>query len=307
MQHRVVVIGAGIMGARICKHILRSGHPVALIDPSKEALENAEKTIGNPREALTTHTKIDALPDLWRAAMMVIEVVPEVLSLKHQVIADSEAFFDDSTLIASNTSGLPTAELTKNMRCPERFVITHFFNPADLIPAVELVPGPKTSEAVVAKTAAFLQSTGKKVARLRADVPGFIANRLQHALMRECFHLMATGVADAEAIDLVTRYALGVRLAMIGPLLQRDLNGLDTHLNIARYLYADLDARDTPPETLARMVAAGDIGRKSGQGFYTWDAEQQTKMEQIERLLPELIALAAQVDANEGELRCQNG
>jgi len=105
----------------------------------------------------------------------------------------------------------------------------------------------------------------------------------------------------AEAIDLVTRYALGVRLAMIGPLLQRDLNGLDTHLNIARYLYADLDARDTPPETLARMVAAGDIGRKSGQGFYTWDAEQQTKMEQIERLLPELIALAAQVDANEGE------
>ena len=266
MQHRVVVIGAGIMGARICKHILRSGYPVALIDPSEEAIENAEKTIGNPRETLTTHTKIDALPNLWRAAMMVIEVVPEVLSLKHQVIADSEAFFGDSTVIASNTSGLPTAELTKNMRCPERFVITHFFNPADLIPAVELVPGPKTSQVVVAKTAAFLEGTGKKVARLRADVPGFIANRLMFPYMVASMEMLLRGT-PMQVIDATMRdYGFAM-----GPFRMGDLAGNDIGWAIRKR--RSVERADMKySRTADKLCELGRFGQKTGAGWYDYQA-----------------------------------
>ncbi|MBB96413.1 MAG: 3-hydroxybutyryl-CoA dehydrogenase [Rhodobacteraceae bacterium] len=299
-MERLVVVGAGIMGSRICRHFLRRGHPVALVDPSAEALEKAMAFLEpEPRQPIFAGA-VDALGQPWRGAFMVIEAVPEVLELKLRVIADIEAFFSDSTIIASNTSGLPTASLTQAMTRPERFVITHFFNPADLIPAVEIVPGPDTPPATVTRVADFLNASGKKAAPLKADVPGFIANRLQHALMRECFALMESGVADAETIDLVTRYSLGVRLALIGPFLQRDLNGLDTHLNIARYLYADLESRQDPPDALADKVAAGDMGRKSGRGFYDWDSAMDRQMAEVERLLPQVIALSAQVDDKDG-------
>ena len=306
-MERLVVVGAGIMGSRICRHFLRRGHPVALVDPSAEALEKAMAFLdGAPRQPVFAGA-VDVLGPAWRDAFMAIEAVPEILDLKRRVIADLEEFFRDSTLIASNTSGLRTAELTAGMVRPERFVITHFFNPADMIPAVEVVPGPATPEEVVARVAAFLDASGKKAAPLRADVPGFIANRLQHALMRECFALVESGVADAETVDLVTRYSLGVRLALIGPFLQRDLNGLDTHLNIARYLYADLDARQEPPALLERKVAAGALGRKAGHGFHRWDGPQRDRMTRIEELLPQVIALSAQVDEEEEETTCRNG
>ncbi|QEW18961.1 putative 3-hydroxybutyryl-CoA dehydrogenase [Marinibacterium anthonyi] len=293
---RIVVVGAGIMGTRICRHFLSAGYQVALVDPTAEALEKAGEFLSGGAVAPVLAGAVADLGDAWRAAEIVIEAVPEILELKHRVIADLEAFFGDSTVIASNTSGLRTAEMTRGMTRPDRFLITHFFNPADLIPAVEVVPGPDTSPDVVTRVAALLNASGKKAACLTADVPGFIANRLQHALMRECFHLVDSGVADPGTIDIVTRYSLGVRMALIGPFLQRDLNGLDTHLNIARYLYADLDARQTPSPVLGAKVAAGETGRKAGQGFYDWDGERQAQMARIEELLPQVVALSAAAD-----------
>jgi 3-hydroxybutyryl-CoA dehydrogenase len=293
---RVAIIGAGIMGVRICRHFARHGIPVFLIDPSAEALKKAQEILKDISPTPQLAQGLQNLPEDWRSTEIVFEVVPENLDLKRRVLADLEAFFDDSTVIASNTSGLRTSELTAGMVHPERFLIAHFFNPADLIPAVEIVPGAETTESALQQVIRLLEDTGKKPARLQADIPGFIANRLQHALLRECFHLMEAGVADAETIDLVTRYSLGVRLALIGPLLQRDLNGLDTHLNIAEYLYPDLSARQTPFETLSDKVTSGDLGRKSGQGFYNWNSEQNARMEHIEALLPEVIALSARTD-----------
>ncbi|WP_460272847.1 3-hydroxyacyl-CoA dehydrogenase NAD-binding domain-containing protein [Celeribacter sp. ULVN23_4] len=293
---RVAIIGAGIMGVRICRHFAQHGIPVSLIDPSSEALQKAQEILKDISPTPLLAQGLQNLPEDWRSAEIVFEVVPESLALKRRVLADIEAFFDVSTVITSNTSGLRTSELTAGMAHPERFLIAHFFNPADVIPAVEIVPGAETTESALQQVIRLLQDTGKKPARLQADIPGFIANRLQHALLRECFYLMEAGVADAETIDLITRYSLGVRLALIGPLLQRDLNGLDTHLNIAGYLYPNLDARQTPSETLSDKVASGDLGRKSGQGFYNWDSEQNARMEHIEALLPEVIALSAQTD-----------
>ncbi|WP_010138125.1 3-hydroxyacyl-CoA dehydrogenase family protein [Oceanicola sp. S124] len=315
-MHRITVIGAGIMGSRICRHFLGAGAAVALVDPSPEAREGARASFGDGDAAPLFVASVQDLGGDWQHCDLVIEAVPEVLSLKHRVMAELEAFFAPETVIASNTSGLRTSELTRGMRHPRRFLIAHFFNPADLIPAVEVVPGPDTAPEVVARVAALLEETGKKPACLAADVPGFIANRLQHALMRECFHLLDSGVADAETIDTVTRYSLGVRLALIGPFLQRDLNGLDTHLNIARYLYEDLDARRTPPEVLADKVASGQTGRKAGQGFYDWTPERRAHMARIEALLPQVVALSSGTDAkgvsdtdtkDEEDTTCRNG
>ncbi|RBP88574.1 3-hydroxyacyl-CoA dehydrogenase [Rhodobacter sp. 140A] len=296
---RLVVIGAGIMGTRICRHFLRAGHRLALLDPSPEALA---KAVGNLRAeglAPVGAARLEALDPIWGAADLVIEAVPEDLGLKRAVIAELDRAFRPETLIASNTSGLRSADLAEGLRHPGRFLIAHFFNPADLVPAVELVPGPATRPETLERVAALLTASGKKPAVLKADVPGFIANRLQHAMLRECFHLLEQGVADAETIDRVTRYSLGVRLALIGPLLQRDLNGLDTHLSIARYLYPALDARQTPPEGLAEKVRAGHLGRKSGRGFYDWDSGRDAQLDAVERLLPEVIALAARADRTE--------
>ena len=293
---RLAVIGAGIMGTRIARHFQTAGWQVALVDPSAEARDAARAVLG---DAACMAAQVGDLGPDWDATRLVIEAVPELLDLKRQVLADLEARFAPQTILASNTSGLASADLTRNLRHPDRFVIAHFFNPADLVPAVELVPGPATRAEVMRDTADLLARSGKMPAVLKADVPGFIANRLQHALMRECFHLIDQGVADAETIDLVTRWSVGVRLALTGPMLQRDLNGLDTHLRIAEYLYPDLDARQTPPDLLARKVAAGELGRKSGRGFYDWDAARHAQAAATERMLPEVIRLARAADSTE--------
>lgn len=292
-MEKVVVIGAGIMGQRIARHFMRAGHPVALVDPDARVRDAAAAVLSDKVRLAATS---EALGPDWRDADCVIEAVPERLDLKRRVFADLEAFFGSETIIASNTSGLRSADLAQEMLHPERFAIAHFFNPADVIPAVEVVPGPQTAAEVVSRLCGILDRSGKKSAPLGADVPGFIANRLQHALMRECFHLLDSGVADAETIDTVTRYSLGVRLALIGPFLQRDSNGLDTHANIASYLYADLASGVDMPAQLADKVAAGQLGRKSGQGFYIWDSAREAAMARTEALLPEVIALALQND-----------
>ncbi|QDY70638.1 3-hydroxyacyl-CoA dehydrogenase NAD-binding domain-containing protein [Qingshengfaniella alkalisoli] len=311
-MERIVVIGAGTMGLRICRHFIRASHPVALVDPSAEALEKAQEFFSGTHHGPSLHSSLQDLPQHWRDAGIIIEAVPENLDLKRRIIADLELYFDESTTIASNTSGLRTAELTAGMIYPDRFVITHFFNPADLIPAVEVVPSDATSTETVERITRILETSGKKVARLAADIPGFIANRLQHAMLRECFHLIDSGVADAETIDIVTQYSLGVRLALIGPLLQRDLNGLDIHLNIARYLYPDLDAHQEPATCLVKKVDNGDLGRKTGRGFYEWDDAQREKIERIEHLLPTLVNMASlsqdgENETNEENSPCQNG
>ena len=166
----------------------------------------------------------------------------------------------------------------------------HFFNPADLIPAVEVIPGCLTSTDCVDQAVDWLRHLGKRPAVLKQSVPGFVVNRIQHALTRECMALLEQGVVDAEALDDIVRYSIGIRLAINGPLRQRDLNGLDTHLNISRYLYRDLENRTTPSPLLEELVTQGRLGRKSGQGFYEWpegsgEISDRQERDLLERLL----------------------
>lgn len=297
-MEKLIVIGAGIMGAALARHFLNAGHPVALIDPADGARAAATEAIDDA-PGFVSSPSVDALGPDWQSCGFVIEAVPERLDLKRAVLGELSRHFGPETAIASNTSGLRAADLARDLSHPERFAIAHFFNPADIVPAVELVPAPQTSHETLDRWQALLEGSGKKVARLGADLPGFVANRLQHAMARECFHLIEAGVIDAEGLDTITRYALGVRLALSGPLMQRDLNGIDTHHAIASYLYPDLAADQTPPKLLDDKLAAGELGRKSGKGFYTWDERQERKAKRMQALLPEIIALARRIDMEE--------
>lgn len=290
---QVAIMGAGVMGQRLAAHFSRAGFAVAVIDPSPESLEKAEIFLKDaaPQAGRALFAAAPAsLPDGWRDCRLAIEAVPEKLAIKHAALAAAEDFFSPQTLIASNTSGLTTAELAAGMRAPQRLAIAHFFNPADVIPVVELIAGPGMEEARLQELAAILARSGKLPAILRQEVPGFVANRIQHAMMRECLHLLETGVADAETIDSILRWSIGARMAFFGPFLQRDLNGLDTHLSIADYLYPQLSATHTPAEPLRSRVAAGETGRKAGRGFYDWDGPREAAVRAAEADLAALIA-----------------
>lgn len=304
MLDAVAIIGAGVMGRRLAHHFLRAGKNVALIDPSPAVLVEAtdflnDQTAGTGH--LTTAASAPDLPAKWRNCPFVIEAAPEKLDLKRSILAGLEASFGQDTLIASNTSGLTTADIGANMRYPERLAIAHFFNPADVIPAVEVIGSATMPTAHVERLAGMLRETGKMPVVLRHEVPGFIANRIQHAMMRECFHLLETGVADAEAIDTVVRYSIGVRLALFGPFLQRDLNGLDTHQNIAAYLYPQLSAAQVPPSILQELTQDGALGRKAGRGFYAWDQAREAQVRAREHALTDIVSCSMALDAGQGE------
>jgi len=285
MQSSVVIFGAGVMGRGLAHHFARAGFAIAVVDKQVQSLEAVKKSLPD----IVTASELSSLPQKWQQPDLVIEAVPEVLSLKKTLLAEAEAWFGPDVLIASNTSGLTTADLCRDMRHPERLAIAHFFNPADVIPVVELVASAQMPPERLEQLAKLLRASGKEPAILHREVPGFVANRIQHAMMRECLHLLDEGVADAPTIDAIVRWSLGVRLAFTGPFRQRDLNGLDTHLNIAEYLYPDLSAADQPSETLRNKVQSGAIGRKSGVGFYEWDAEEERRTAEAEQALITLI------------------
>jgi len=285
---RGVVIGAGTMGANLARLMLRNGMAVTVLDVDPSALARC-------RQALRSETGSGEQPRFvsdWvqiGTCDVVVESVTEDLRLKQSVLKEVEGHVGEATLILTNTSGLSIDELAQVLTHPARFMGAHFFNPADLIPSVEVVPGRSTSDACVERASEWLRQLGKRPAVLRHCVPGFVANRLQHALMRECLALLEQGVIDAEALDDLVRYSIGIRLAINGPLRQRDLNGLDTHLNIARYLYDDLESRTTPGPLLESLVAEGRLGRKSGRGFHEWPEGNAEACDRHERMLLERL------------------
>lgn len=286
-SYRGVVIGAGTMGANLARLMLRNGMAVTVLDIDPDVLARC-------RQALQSESGSDeqaCFVSDWAqvgTCEVVVESVTEELALKQRVLKEAEDHVGNATLILTNTSGLSIDELGEVLTHPERFVGAHFFNPADLIPAVEVVPGRFTSDECVKRASDWLRQLGKRPAVLRHCVPGFVANRIQHALTRECLSLLEQGVVDAKALDDLVRYSIGIRLAINGPLRQRDLNGLDTHLNIARYLYDDLENRTTPGPLLESLVAEGRLGRKSGRGFHEWP-EGNAEYDRHERMLLERL------------------
>ena len=282
----LAVIGAGAMGSGIAALFAAQGLDVVLIDPMEGALERAAGIIDRqlgvyaPDAVAETRRRIRMEAGLEAACScdLVIEAVPEKLELKRDIFARLDTLCPPSTIFATNTSGLSINAIAQAVTRRDRFVGTHFFTPADVIPLVEVVRNDDTSANTVERVVAVLRAVGKRPVRVNRDIPGFIANRIQHALAREAISLLEKGIASAEDIDEVVKWSLGIRLALSGPLEQRDMNGIDVHHAIATYLYADLDNRTTPSPLLAEKVASGQIGAKSGQGFYAWPAERREQV-----------------------------
>jgi 3-hydroxybutyryl-CoA dehydrogenase len=280
---KVAVIGSGLMGAGIAQVAATAGHHVVLRDVTDQALERgvagirtsldrfvtkgklAAEDAAGALERITTTVDLDAAAD----ADIAVEAVFEKVEIKHEVFRELDRICRDGAVLATNTSAIPVTQIAAVTERPESVVGTHFFSPVPMMALCELVRGYKTSDATLAAARDFAESVGKTCVVVNRDVAGFVTTRLICALAMEAVRLVESGVATAEDIDTACRLGFGHAM---GPLATTDLTGVDILRNAALNIYADTqDEKFYPPETLSRMVSAGDLGRKSGQGFYTYD------------------------------------
>jgi 3-hydroxybutyryl-CoA dehydrogenase len=222
------------------------------------------------------------LEEAVSSARFVVEAIPERLDLKQKLFRDVEAICSPNTILATNTSVISISEIAAKLGRKERVVGTHFWNPPYLIPLVEVIGGKHTSAEVIDYTFALLKTAGKHPVRVKKDVPGFVGNRLQHALWREAISIVDQGIADPATVDEVIKNSFGIRLPVLGPLATADMVGLDLTVQIHDYILRHLDGSTGPAPILRKKVETGDLGFKTGQGFYKWDRET---MEQCRRAL----------------------
>jgi 3-hydroxybutyryl-CoA dehydrogenase len=280
-QHNIGIVGGGLMGHGIAYLLAAAGHEVRIFEPSPavrasvpQRLHAIAELLGDDTALLSRITTHDQLAPAVKEADFVFEAAPEKLPLKQQIFAELESLTRTDTILASNSSAIPTTEIGRNLRHRERVIGTHFWNPPHLVPLVEVIQNAHTSEEVVTRTLTLLREAGKVAVHVKRDIPGFVGNRLQHALKREAIALVAAGVCDAETLDTVVKEGFGARMAVLGPLEQSDLVGLDLTLDISEVLVADLDRSAGPHPFLRAKVSAGKLGMKSGEGFRTWTLEE---------------------------------
>ncbi|GAB3032601.1 3-hydroxyacyl-CoA dehydrogenase [Nocardioides flavus (ex Wang et al. 2016)] len=275
---QVGVYGGGRMGAGIAHSFLVAGAHVSVIESSSEAAQAAQERVASSvtRAAERGHLREEAGPTLARLTVatdpsglagcgLVVEAVPEQTSLKKQVLATIEAAAPDAW-IATNTSSLSVDELAAALVRPERFIGLHFFNPVPASRLVEIVVGAESGSDLVELAGTWVGDLGKTAITV-TDSPGFASSRLGVAIALEAMRMLEEGVATAEDID--TAMELGYKHP-VGPLRTTDLVGLDVRLAIAEHLAQEVGERFDPPAVLRDLVAAGHLGRKSGQGFYSW-------------------------------------
>ena len=281
---RIAIIGAGLMGHGIAQVFLAAGHPVALHDPDPGALASAPERIaanlrdlGRDAQPVERLALCDTLEEAVDGAAFVTEAAPERLELKRAIFGQLARLAAEDVVLATNTSVIPVGAIADGLEQAPQIVGTHWWNPPHLVDLVEVVQGPRTAPSVVERTLALLREVGQRPVHVRRDVPGFVGNRLQHALWREAIALVADGVCDAETVDEVVRSGFGRRLAAMGPLETADYIGLDLTLDIHEQILHDLDRTPGPSPLLRELVAAGRLGMKTGEGFRTWapgDAER---------------------------------
>jgi len=276
----VAVIGGGRMGAGIAQVFAAAGSSVTVVESGQQAAAAALNRVAtglrraDERGALTESPQtvlgrvaivgsVDGLPP---EAVLVVEAVPEDFSLKARLLAAAELAVGEQAIIASNTSALSVADLASSLTRPARFLGMHFFNPVPASELIELVVAPETAGSTLAAALDWTRALGKKEVVVK-DAPGFASSRLGVALGLEAIRMVEEGVAAPEAID--DAMTLGYKHPM-GPLRLTDLVGLDVRLAIARHLHANLGERFAPPRLLSEKVARGELGRKTGTGFYTW-------------------------------------
>lgn len=288
-NRQIAVIGAGLMGHGIALTMARAGQYVAITDPIAAARETVSARISEslallgdaPAQIAKTLKKIEIFDNIGGAvasAEVVFEAAPEKMALKQAIFAEVEAHAPETCILASNTSVMPITEVMGGLRLRGRALGTHWWNPPHIVPLVEVIRTEWTDEATMTAMVDLLADAGKQPVRVEKDVPGFIGNRLQHALWREAISLVERGICDAAAVDTVIKASFGRRLAVLGPLETADMVGTDLTLDIHDNVLADIENSPAPSPYLRELVAEGKLGFKTGQGFYPWDDAEKTAL-----------------------------
>ena len=286
---KVGVVGAGIMGHGIAQTFAQYGYQVALVSRREETLSEALRKIRANLVRFVEHmiiqedaterviSRIETSTRLEEAMSdvdFVVEAVIEDMDIKRTVFQSLDSACPRHAILASNTSGLSITEIASATKRPERVVGTHFWNPPHIMPLVEVIKGSHTSEETFQATCELMERVGKIPAKVMKDVPGFIGNRIQHAMYREIFSLLDQKVATAEDIDKVVKLTFGGRLSILGPLTIADFNGVDLFLQVQSHLLKCIDRSMEPAGILSELVEKGYIGVKAGRGFYNWNKEK---------------------------------
>ena len=282
---KITVIGAGLMGHGIAQVFALAGHDVTIYDSFQANLDSAKnrirtnlKDLGEDQSAVERVTPVADLATAVADADYVVEAVLEDLPLKQKIFAEIERYARPDTILASNTSVIPITDIMRGLKHRERALGTHWWNPPFLVPLVEVIETQWTAPEAVAFTMKLHADAGKQPAHVKKDVPGFIGNRLQHALWREAVSLVENGICDAETVDNVIKASFGRRIAVLGPLENADMVGTDLTLAIHKTVLPAIDSRPGPSPYLEKLVADGKLGFKSGEGFRTWTPEQQAEL-----------------------------
>ncbi|TKH15467.1 3-hydroxyacyl-CoA dehydrogenase family protein [Peribacillus simplex] len=286
MIKKIAIIGSGVMGSGIAQSFAVSGYFVTINDIKEELLHRAQNRISEnlslliEEGILTDQEKQVALAHITysvnlegavRDADFIIEAIPEVIELKLNLYEQMEEIIKPDAIVASNTSTFPISQLMEKASFADRMVITHFFNPGHLVPLVEIVQHDETNPEIVKTTMDLMRKIGKSPILLKKEIAGFIANRLQTALMREAFYLLKEGVANAEDIDTAITAGPGFRWAFTGPIEIADFGGLDTWQRVFDNVSPVLDQSKEAPDLIRDLVAEGKLGTKSGEGIFTYE------------------------------------
>ncbi|HEY0218335.1 MAG TPA: 3-hydroxyacyl-CoA dehydrogenase NAD-binding domain-containing protein [Afipia sp.] len=297
----LVVIGCGLMGCDIAAIFLRGGWSVRAVETNTANWERARDRVAlsvsqlDPSASAGAFSLVASLEGLsWEGVELLIEAAPENMDIKRELFAKLDKLAPENIPLATNTSGLRITEIAEGLPTRHRMGGLHFFLPAHLVPAVEVVAGEFTDVATMDRMFAIMESVGCVPIRVAKDVPGFLANRLQHALMREAYAILDEGLATPEDVDAAVRYGFGFRYIAAGPILQKDLAGLDTNYAAGKSIYPHLNNAAKPGRSIEALVEAGKFGTKTGSGFWDWTPqqikEQRAKYEQTlmeaARLLP---------------------
>ena len=286
----VAVVGTGIMGAGIAAGFLAKSIPVIILGRSKEKADacldkaiSLAKKIGVDGDYATKDQAdikkqqvVGVLEDYqgWNDCIWVIETIAENLALKQKIFKYLDRVVPANIPIGSNSSGFPISKIAEGLNTANRMMGAHYFMPAEVVPLVEIVMGQQTEIQFAEKACDLYRSIDKKPVLVKKDIPGFLANRIQHALMREALSLVQEGIATPEDIDDAVRYSFGFRYAAVGPMTQKEISGWDGMANAAKEIYPSLSNITTLPPKVVQMMAEGKTGMKAGEGFRKWTPEE---------------------------------
>lgn len=299
----IIIAGAGTMGSSIGETFAKYGYQVTIYDLSPEALIKAQKLIEINQETeisegiVTQNSSKEILARIaystdincFKHADFVIEAIMEKIQVKHQFWSEVSSLVADDVILTSNTSGLSITKIAEAISNPERFVGMHWINPPHIIPLIEIIKGEKTTD----ESAEIVRDLALKVKKkpvIVKDAPGFVLNRIQLAILRECLFIEEQGIASVEDIDTIMKYGLGLRYACFGPFEVADLGGLDVFDNIASYLFADLCKSDDSFAKLRECVKNNRLGVKNGAGFYDYaDGKDEEMIKYRDQMFSKLI------------------